>query len=82
MGEVRSTWTDERLDDFKDNVDGRLDELSNRVTDLGRRVDAGFERVDGRIDALQHAMVHAFIAIGAVMLTGFVGLAGLIVTQI
>lgn len=71
MESMRSTWTDSRLDDFKDRVDARLDQLSQRVGDLS-----------GRIDALQHTMVHAFIATMVAMFTGFVGLAGLIVTKL
>lgn len=68
---MRSTWTDSRLDDFKERVDSRLNELSGRVGELS-----------GRIDALQHTMVQAFIALMVAMLTGFLGLAGLIVTQL
>jgi hypothetical protein len=59
METVRSTWTDERLDD----LNGRVSELS------------------GRIDALQHTVINGFIAIMVAMLTGFFGLAGLILTQ-
>ena len=68
---MRSTWTDSRLDEFKDRVDSRLDELSSRVGELS-----------GRIDTLQHTMVQAFIALLVAMFTGFLGLAGLIVTQL
>lgn len=86
---MRSTWTDSRLNDFKDRVDlrfdemnGRVDNLSSRVDDLARRMDAGFARLDGRIDALQHiilqvggGLVAAFIAMLAAMI-------GLIATQV
>lgn len=68
---MRSTWTDERLDDFKDRVVSRFDKL-----------EASVDRIDARIDALQHTMVNGFIAIMVAMFTGFVGLAGLILTQI
>ncbi len=68
---MRSTWTDSRLDDFKAGVDSRLDELSQRVGELS-----------GRVDALQHTMINAFVGMMVAMMTGFVGLAGLIVTQI
>jgi hypothetical protein len=64
---MRSTWTDSRLDDLND----RVGELSARVDGLG-----------GRIDGLQHTMVQAFIALMVAMFTGFMGLAGLIVTQL
>lgn len=68
---MRSTWTDERLDDFKDRVESRFDKL-----------EASVDRLDGRIDALQHTMINGFIAITIAMFTGFIGLAGLILTQV
>jgi hypothetical protein len=71
MEAMRSTWTDSRLDEFKEQVNTNL-------TDLGRRVD----HQSSRIDALQHLMVQGFIALVVIMATGFMGLAGLIITQI
>jgi hypothetical protein len=68
---LRSTWTDSRLDDFKSGVDSRLDELSHRVDDLGDRV-----------DRIQHTMVHGFIAMMIGMMTGFLGLAGVLITKL
>jgi hypothetical protein len=79
---MRSTWTDSRLDDFKDRVDSRFDDLDNRVSELSARVGELDTRITGRIDGLQHTMVQAFIALMVAMFTGFVGLAGLIVTQL
>ncbi len=75
---MRATWTDSRLDDFKDRIDSRLDDLSDRIGDLSSRVDAQ----SGRIDALQHWVIQGFIAMMVVMVTGFMGLAGLIVTKL
>jgi hypothetical protein len=63
----RSTWTDSRLDD-----------LNKRVTEISNRLDALSKRVDG----LQHTMVQGFIALVVIMVTGFMGLAGLIVTKL
>jgi hypothetical protein len=68
---LRSTWTDSRLDDFKGGVDSRLDELSKRISDLSNRV-----------DGMQHTMVAGFLTLGVIMVTGFMGLAGLIVTKL
>jgi hypothetical protein len=56
-------------------TDSRLDELNNRVSEMDTRL-------TGRIDALQHTMLQAFIGLMVVMATGFMGLAGLIITQI
>jgi hypothetical protein len=71
MKPMRSTWTDSRLDDFKVGVDSRLDELSHRITDLSSRV-----------DGLQHTMIYGFIAIMVGMTTGFLGLAGVLITKL
>ena len=68
---MRSTWTDSRLDD----LNGRITALSAKVSEMDTRL-------TGRIDALQHTMVQAFIGLVIVMATGFMGLAGLILTQI
>ena len=75
---MRSTWTDSRLDDFKDHVDSRLDDLNGRVSELSTRVDG----LGGRIDSLQHTMTQGFIALTVAMFTGFIALAGLIVTKL
>lgn len=64
---MRSSWTDERLDD-----------LNDRISDLSSRVD----NQSNRIDSLQHTMVNGFIAMMVALLTSFIGLAGLILTQI
>lgn len=41
MEAMREAWTDERLD-----------ELNERVGDLSRRVDAGFDRLDAKVDGV------------------------------
>ncbi len=68
---MRSTWTDERLDDFKTGVEMRLDDLSGRVA-----------HQSGRIDKLQHTI----LLVGGGLFAAFVGLMaamiGLIATQI
>ncbi|MFL5898677.1 MAG: hypothetical protein ACJ76D_09495 [Solirubrobacterales bacterium] len=56
-------------------TDTRLDELNDRVSEMDTRL-------TGRIDALQQTMLQAFIGLMVVMATGFMGLAGLIITQI
>jgi hypothetical protein len=71
MEAMRSTWTDGRLDEFKDQVNANFKELGQRVDNQSHR-----------IDTLQHTMVQAFIALVVIMVTGFMGLAGLIITQI
>jgi hypothetical protein len=55
----RATWTDSRLDDLNDRV-GRVEAS---VTRLDEKMDAGFARLDGRIDQINHAMVQGMIAL-------------------
>jgi hypothetical protein len=71
MEAMRSTWTDARLDEFKEQVNVNFKELGQRV-----------DHQSHRIDTLQHTMVQAFIALVVIMVTGFMGLAGLILSQI
>lgn len=68
---MRSTWTDSRLDDFKQSVD-------ERFSDLGQRVD----RLSDRVDKIQQTMVHGFIAMMVGMMTGFLALAGVLITKL
>ena len=68
---MRSTWTDSRLDDFKDRVDSRLDDLSGRVGELS-----------GRIDSLQHAILIVGGGIFASFVAVLAAIIGLIATQL
>jgi hypothetical protein len=51
--------------------DSRLDDLNDRVGELSNRV-----------DALQHTMTHGFLTLAVIMVSGFMGLAGLIITKL
>lgn len=68
---MRSTWTDSRLDEFKNSVDSRLGELSGRVNEN-----------NARIDRLQHTI----LIVGGGLFAAFVGvlaaIIGLIATQL
>lgn len=82
---MRSTWTDERLDDFREHVDQRFDAVDRRFDAVDRRFDRVESKIDAqgaRIDSLQHTILlvggglfAAFIAVLAAML-------GLIATQL
>jgi len=52
-------------------TDSRLDDLNDRVGELSSRV-----------DGLQHTTVQGFLALVVIMVSGFMGLAGLIVTKL
>jgi hypothetical protein len=66
----------------KDWSDARLDDLNDRVAEMGRRMDEGFNRVDAdlralnaRFDALQRTMLQVGGGI-------IIALAGLIATRV
>jgi hypothetical protein len=50
-----------------------------RLDDLNQRVSAGFQRVDADIRDLRRIMFQGFFALVTIIVTCFVGLAGLIV---
>jgi len=53
MEAMRQSWTDERLDDFREHVDQRFDQVDQRFEQVDRRfdqVDQRFEQVDRRFD--------------------------------
>lgn len=68
MYKMRDSWTDERLDDFRDEVNRRFD-----------KVDGKLHRINDRLDGL-HRLLFQFSA-GAIA-TLIAGIAGLIATQL
>jgi broad specificity phosphatase PhoE len=50
METMRESWTDARLDDFREETARHFDTLERRMED-------GFDRVDARFDALQRTMI-------------------------
>jgi hypothetical protein len=52
-----------------------------RLDDLNKKVDDGFRRTDERFIHLERTMNQWFITLVGLMVTGFAGLAGLIVAQ-
>ena len=78
MAAARSTWTDSRLDDLK----GQVTEIDAKVTRLDVKVDAGFARLDGRIDTLQHSLVHGMIALISIITVLLAALVGIVATHI
>jgi hypothetical protein len=68
---MRDSWTDERLDDFRDEVNRRFDGVDKRFD----KVDERFDKVDSKMDGLQRT----------IMLTGggiIAALLGVIGTQL
>jgi hypothetical protein len=92
MEAMRSTWTDERLDDLRDEVirqGGRIDHQSERIDTLGARIDKQSERIDALSDALNEridALNQTILTIGgrlfAASIAFTVAIVGLIATQL
>jgi chromosome segregation ATPase len=62
-GMAREAWTDERLDDLKENVNQRFDDVDKRLEQVDKRFDkieaemkAGFAEVNARFDAMQRTL--------------------------
>jgi tetrahydromethanopterin S-methyltransferase subunit G len=90
MEAMRQSWTDERLDDFRGEVNRRFDELSGSVDHRFGEVDRRFNEVDRRFDNVDHELhrindrldgMSKAIVFGAISLTGGIlaGFGGMIV---
>lgn len=67
MGSMaREAWTDERLDDLKDQMVAGF-----------QRVDADIRELRGKVESIQRIMVYGFITQSGIMVTGFLTIAGL-----
>lgn len=71
MEAMRSTWSDSRLDEFKDQVNANF-------RDLGQRVD----HQSNRIDSLQHTILIVGGGIFAAFIAVLAAIIGLISTQL
>jgi hypothetical protein len=71
MAAARENWTDARLDD-----------LNDRVKNMDTKMDAGFARLDGRIDELNHTMVQGMIALISIITVLLSVLVGIVATHI
>jgi archaellum component FlaC len=76
---TRETWTDGRMDEFKESVNLRFDEVNRRFDEVDKR----FEQVDkrlGRIEGDIREIRQTVERMNTRMTTGFIALAGLIVS--
>jgi hypothetical protein len=90
MEAMRQSWTDDRLDDFRADVDRRFDEVDKRFNRLELRMDGGFNalrvemnqgfaRIDERFDKMQRIMIQFC---GGAILTLIAALVSLVATQL
>jgi hypothetical protein len=68
---MRESWTDERLDDFRDDVNRRFDKVDAEIKQLRSETNQRFDRVESRIDALQRTIIISNAAIFAAVLGVF-----------
>jgi hypothetical protein len=79
MYKMREAWTDERLDDFRDEVNRRFDKVDAEFRDLRMEMNSRFDRIDARFDGLQRTMLQ--IA-GGTIGTLIAGFAAVVATQL
>lgn len=91
---AREAWTDERLDDFREEVNRRFDEVDKRFdrveadmkagfAEVNRRLDAVDRRFDAfqaRFDSMQRTMIICFSGMTASIVASVVG--AILVTQL
>jgi hypothetical protein len=82
METMTSGWTDERLDDLKQEVEKQGRRMDTGFREQRKRDGVAFERVEVRLDGMQQSIVdlHATMARFAMMLV--VALIGLTATQV
>lgn len=77
MYKMRDGWTDERLDDFRDDVNRRFDRVDRRFD----KVDAELHRVNDRLDGLHRILVFVLLAFTSTTLAGYGAMIALIITR-
>lgn len=80
---AREAWTDERLDDLKENVNQRFDVVDRRFDEVDKRfdkvdkrfdkVDARLDKIDGRIDSMQRMMIIGIFTVLASIWASVIG---------
>ena len=74
-GSARTTWTDERLDDFRDEILSRFEQVDRRLDRIDHRLDAMTERID--------ALHRTFLIVGGGMMASIlIGSAAIVATQL
>jgi hypothetical protein len=73
---AREAWTDERLDDFKENVNQRFDQVDKRFDQVDKRfeqVDTRLAAIDARLDGMQRTMLIGIFAVLASIWASVIG---------
>ncbi|HEX6781948.1 MAG TPA: hypothetical protein VF125_07950 [Solirubrobacterales bacterium] len=75
----REKWTDERLDDLNQRIDGGFMDTKAAIADTKAEMRAGFARIDGEIKELRCEMNTRFESMNRNMLAGFIAMFAAIV---
>ena len=82
MDATGNRWNDDRLDEFARNVDKRFDQVDKRFDRLDERIEAGFNRVNDRLDDLVKVLIAGIITLTGAILAGFAAILVLVATQL
>lgn len=64
----REKWTDERLDDLKKKVDGGFSRVDADIRELRTDMNAGFQKLNDRFDALNRTLLSGAIVLLAAII--------------
>lgn len=84
MYKMRESWTDERLDDFRGEVNRRFDEVDRRFGEVDKRfdkVDRELNRVNDRLDGLHKVLIFGIFAFTSATLAGYGAIVALVITR-
>jgi hypothetical protein len=70
MESTRSTWNDERMDEFAERTEGNFREVRTEIRDLRGEMNGRFGRMERRFDLMFGAMITGFVGL---IVTHFVG---------
>jgi hypothetical protein len=77
MYRMRESWTDERLDDFRDEVNRRFNTVDKRFD----RVDHELGRINDRLDSLHKILIYAVLTLGSSTVAGWAAVVALLITR-
>jgi hypothetical protein len=77
MYKMRDEWTDERMDDFRDDVNRRFDAVDRRFD----KVDHELGRVNDRLDDLHKIMMFAVLTLGSSTVAGWAAVIAFMITR-
>jgi hypothetical protein len=66
---AREAWTDERLDDLKENVNQRFDAVDKRFDQVDKR----FDRLEAQIGSTQRTTIVCFVTLFASIWASVIG---------